>query len=80
MTIKKFDFALHCLLGDRGLILKVICAAIRFLAESQGGQDWRTLRNFAMTSTVFLELLSALKQIELEDDAVRADLEYSCCV
>jgi hypothetical protein len=33
-----------------------------------------------MTSTVFLELLSALKQIELEDDAMIADLEYSCCV
>ena len=52
----------------------------RFLTQSQGGQDWRTLRNFVMTSTVYLELLSALKHMELENDIMRTDLEYSCGV
>jgi hypothetical protein len=52
----------------------------RYLTQSQGREDWRILRNFVMTSTVFLELLSALKHIDLQDEAMVADLDYCCGV
>jgi hypothetical protein len=48
-----------------------------FLTETQGTPDWRTLRNFVMTSTVYVELLSALKHVEIDDDVLKTALNNS---
>jgi hypothetical protein len=52
----------------------------KFLTESQGAQDWRTLRNFVMTSTVYMEMLSALKHVDMDDEDFKASLHNSCSV
>jgi hypothetical protein len=50
----------------------------RFLTASQGGNGWRLLRNFVYTSTVYLEVLSAIRLLDVLDETTRIPIDYCC--
>ena len=52
----------------------------RFLTSSQGGHDWRILRNFVYTSTVYLEALCAIRLLDELDDITRSSIDICCGV